>query len=38
MSISNKPELNIDLRHDYIMILSEKLTDDQVHALVEDLE
>lgn len=37
-SISSKPELNIDLRHDYIQILSEKLSEAQVGALVTDLE
>ena len=38
MSISNKPELNIDLRHDFIQILAETVTDDQVKALIEDME
>ena len=38
MSISSNPKYNIDLRHDFIQILSEKLSEDQVTALVEDLE
>ena len=38
MSISSRPELNIDLRHDFILILSEDLTEDQTHAMLEDLE
>ena len=38
MSISERPELHIALRHDFIQILSEKLTDNQITALVEDLE
>lgn len=38
MSISSNPKYNIDLRHDFIQILSEKLSEDQVQALVEDLE
>jgi len=28
MSISGRSELNIDLRHDFILVLSEDLTDD----------
>ena len=38
MSISAKPEYHIDLRHDFIQILSDKLTDDQIDALKTDLE
>mmetsp|Transcript_25062 Transcript_25062/g.31382 ORF Transcript_25062/g.31382 Transcript_25062/m.31382 type:complete len:170 (-) Transcript_25062:1742-2251(-) len=38
MSISSKAEYHIDLRHDYIQILSESLNDDQVTALMEDME
>ena len=38
MSISAKPELHIDLRHDFIQTLSEELEDSQVRALVSDLE
>ena len=38
MSISNRPELNIALRHDFIQILSAKLTDNQINALVDDLQ
>ena len=38
MSISSRPELHIDLRHDFIQILSEELEEGQVNALIEDLE
>ncbi len=38
MSISSRAELNIDLRHDFILILSEKLSDEQAQAIVEDLK
>ncbi len=38
MSISSRAELNIDLRHDFILILSDKLSDDQTQAIVKDLE
>ena len=38
MSISDRPELHIALRHDFIQILSAKLTENQINALVEDLE
>ena len=38
MSISARPEFHIDLRHDFIQILSNKLTDDQVNALITDLK
>jgi len=38
MSISARPDFHIDLRHDFIQILSEKLTSDQVNALITDLE
>jgi len=38
MSISARPEFHIDLRHDFIQILSDKLTEAQVNALITDLE
>ena len=38
MSISNRPELYMHLRHDYVFILSSKLTEEQIKALQDDLE
>jgi hypothetical protein len=38
MSISSKPELDIDLRHDYIHIIDAKVSEDAINALAEDLE
>ena len=38
MSYTNKPELDIELRHDYILLFSEELTSDQVKAMATDME
>ena len=38
MSISNKPELHIGLRHDYIFVMSKELDEKQIKAVSKDLE
>ena len=37
MSITNRPELHINLRHDYIFVMTKDLTEKQVQAVSKDL-
>ena len=37
MSISNRPELHINLRHDYIFVMTKDLEEKQVQAVSQDL-
>ena len=38
MSITSRPELDMDLRHDFINIIDEKMPEAMIQALKDDLE
>ena len=38
MSITNRPELHMHLRHDYIFVMTKELEEKQVQAVAKDLE